>query len=267
MNLPFVIYQGSRLSYYKYGSGQQVLLCFCGYGQTGADFGFLAPMLTTNYTLIAINWFGFEGSYHPPNKPFTQQHYAQLLNQILLKEGLNQQPISLLSFSIGIIQLLGCLQLKIWPVKHVIICNAPGFAFFNLIKFGVGTWLGKWFFNKVITKYQFFSRFINGKTGKMLFSKSKIKLVNAFVNYPRKLLTIKHTWQTLQPLLISKRELLQLNFGQLYHITGKYDTITPAHLLKDLLAKMGSNHIDLNTGHKLNTPEHINVLRNILLNP
>lgn len=267
MNLPFVTYDKIRLSYSKYGSGQQVLVCFCGYGQTGADFGFLAPVLTSSYTLIAINWFGFEGSYHPTPAKFTKQQYAALLQAIVVKEGLNPQQISLISFSIGIIPLLGCLQLKIWPVNRVIICNAPGFAFFNLVNFGVATLLGSWFFNLVITKHSYFSRFINGKIGKLFFSKSKVKLLNAFINYPRKLITIKQTWQSLHPLLIDKKQLKHLNFGQLYHINGKYDTITPQHLLKNILAKVGSNHITVNTGHKLNTPEHINILRNILLNP
>lgn len=267
MNLPFVTYDKIRLSYHKYGSGQEVLVCFSGYGQTGADFGFLAPVLTSSYTIIAINWFGFEGSYHPNPTKFTQKQYAALLQAIVAKEGLNPQCISLLSFSIGIIPLLGCLQLKIWPVKRVIICHAPGFAFFNLVKFGVATSFGRWFFNLVIAKNRLFSQFINGKIGKLFFSKSKIKLLNAFINNPRKLVTIKQTWQTMHPLLTGKQQLKSLNLKQLYHINGKYDTITPEHLLKSILAKVGSNHISLNTGHKLNTPEHINVFRKILLNP
>ncbi|MFN4083278.1 MAG: hypothetical protein ACK4K9_06565 [Bacteroidia bacterium] len=253
------------LTYYKAGSGQHLLFCFHGYGQSGRDFVFLQNHIGSSYTIIGINWFFTDESYCAEPMKIDTEILRQFIENICMKESLSRK-ISLCSFSIGVIPLFALLSKKSEIFNKIIIIAAPGFAFFRLVNFGVNTLIGSWIFERVIKNQKWFYLFVNSFVGKFILGKSKIKLLNNFIETSEKLLTVRKVWQTLQGLLISKKQLTALKLPNSFYLVGSFDKVTPAFLLNEILIKVGSMYIKTQSGHKLNTADNIKNIKQILLN-
>jgi pimeloyl-ACP methyl ester carboxylesterase len=55
MHSAFLTYKSSRIHYRKGGEGNQLLLCFHGYGESAESFGFLEGPLGKDFTILAID--------------------------------------------------------------------------------------------------------------------------------------------------------------------------------------------------------------------
>ncbi|HMH20481.1 MAG TPA: alpha/beta hydrolase [Puia sp.] len=55
MHTDFPHHGSSRISYSRWGTGDKLLLCFHGYGESGDSFAFLAAALGNEFTILAID--------------------------------------------------------------------------------------------------------------------------------------------------------------------------------------------------------------------
>jgi pimeloyl-ACP methyl ester carboxylesterase len=69
----YLIYRESRISYYRWGNGPRLLLCFHGYGESAPGFSFLEDILGDAFTILAIDlpYHGQTDWKEPPLTPTT----------------------------------------------------------------------------------------------------------------------------------------------------------------------------------------------------
>lgn len=94
-----------KLHYYKFGSGDKIMLCFHGYGMHGKQFISLEPALGNKYTFI-----GFDLFFHKETKlhnqslaaiknPITKKVFADLIAEFCDHENINR--FSVIGYSMG----------------------------------------------------------------------------------------------------------------------------------------------------------------------
>ncbi len=89
-----------KLTYKKFGSGKQVIICFHGHGRSPEDFSFLE---NENRTIISIVLFHHGESYFPEHRiernPLKKDEFSTLFDQILSQEQIAN--FDLVAFSQG----------------------------------------------------------------------------------------------------------------------------------------------------------------------
>src|ERR1700730_8341305 len=100
MQSGFLPFQQSILHYLKAGSGQKVLLCFHGYGESAINFSFLVPALQEEYTILALD-LPFHGETLWRSGQANPKDLKAIAHQLLIRENLKGARIELLGFSLG----------------------------------------------------------------------------------------------------------------------------------------------------------------------
>jgi len=94
-----------KLHYYKFGKGEQIMLCFHGYGMHGKQFLKLEPALGEKYTFIGFDlFFHKETKLHQQSladikQPITKQDFAKLIVEFCTHEQIDR--FSVLGYSMG----------------------------------------------------------------------------------------------------------------------------------------------------------------------
>jgi pimeloyl-ACP methyl ester carboxylesterase len=98
-------YKNSTISYYCFGSGSRLAICFHGYGEDAATFGFLKKLARDQYSFISID-LPFHGkTLWNEGLNFTHNDLQQIIKEILKQT--NRQPetsnqkFSFMGFSLG----------------------------------------------------------------------------------------------------------------------------------------------------------------------
>ena len=119
-------YKSSQIAYYTYGSGNEVLFCFHGYGLTGESFAVLQPVLETDYTLICID-LPFHGATNwQEGLVFSEEDLWEVL---LLLNPLSDKPFSLMGYSMGGRIALSLLEKHPQQIKQVALVAPDGLKF------------------------------------------------------------------------------------------------------------------------------------------
>ena len=92
-------FDGNVLAYRKLGAGPAILVAFHGFGQSSAVFQPLERLLTSQFTIFAIDLFFHGGSEYNKNKPLTKPHWYRLMDAFLRAQGITR--FSLIGFSLG----------------------------------------------------------------------------------------------------------------------------------------------------------------------
>lgn len=258
LNLQYWKHSNIEISYLTWGQGPNALVCFHGYGQSAEVFSFLNEPLGSTHTIFAINWFG-NGFTQLPAEAIDKTLFNEVI-QHLVQQKTGSPAYSLISFSFGVIPLLSLVQTNTNNIKKCAIISPPGFAFFNLMKFGSNTYFGKHLFKLVIAHQSSFERILNSGFGKIILGKSKVKLLLHFFDKHSKLQNIFNVWQASFLLLPQKDGFNTFGLNQTLLVTSKYDKITPPHLLRNFIIKLGGKEVCLEKGHKLNTQQTVKLL-------
>lgn len=102
MEHSFLPYKNSRVSYYRYGTGTGIVICFHGYGEDGTLYGFWENHAGDQYTFYAID-LPFHGkTVWNEGLLFTGTDLSELISLVLNRHRLppNHQ-VTLMGFSLG----------------------------------------------------------------------------------------------------------------------------------------------------------------------
>jgi pimeloyl-ACP methyl ester carboxylesterase len=94
-----------KLHYYKFGTGEQTMLCFHGYGMHGKQFASLEPALGSKYTFIGFDlFFHKETKLHDQSlaavkSPITKKAFAGLIEEFCAFENIDR--FSVIGYSMG----------------------------------------------------------------------------------------------------------------------------------------------------------------------
>lgn len=142
MTADFIAYKSSQVHYSYGGSGQHVLLCLHGYGETENSFHFLEKYLPPHYQLIAIDlpWHG--KTQWKEEKVFTVFDLLQITESVLEARSLAGKSFTLLGFSMGGRMSLSLLQAVPHRVQKMILLAPDGLKVNFWYWLATQTWLG-----------------------------------------------------------------------------------------------------------------------------
>ena len=114
-------YQQSTISYLRFGTGDQLLFCFHGFGDRAAIWYHLEKKIGKNFTFIAID-LPFHGQTDWQEKMLQIKDFEAIVNSILKIE--NKDRFSLAGFSFGV-RIVEKLLFSHSPVIDTILLFAP----------------------------------------------------------------------------------------------------------------------------------------------
>ena len=274
MELQHFTYRNSTIGYYRFGSGSKVAICFHGFGENAAMFGFLANYAGNQYTFYAID-LPFHGKTEwKDGLNFTSTDLQQIVEEILQKNNhtlpTKNYSLSLLGFSLGGRMALSLYQAMPDKIQKLILLAPDGLKMNFWYWLATQTWLGNKFFAFTMKKPGWFFGFL-----KLL---NKLKLVNAsifkFVNYyigdaeVRRLLYAR--WTTLRKLRPNLRRIknqIRGNKTPVRLVYGKHDRIILSSV-GEKFRKGIEEHCAItiiNSGHQVLHEKHIQEILPALL--
>ncbi|MEO5947119.1 MAG: alpha/beta hydrolase [Chitinophagaceae bacterium] len=269
-----LIYRNSTISYYRFGYGPQIAVCFHGYGEEAAAFEFLAKYASNQFIFYAID-LPFHGKTDwKDGFNFDPLDLLQIVEQIIendnRKSEIGNRKFSLLGFSLGGRIALSLYQTIPEKIEKLVLLAPDGLKINCWYWLATQTWLGNRFFKLTMKKPCWFFGFL-----KLL---NKLKLVNAsifkFVNYyigdaeVRRLLYAR--WTTLRKIKpnisLIKKNILK-NKTPVRLVYGKHDRIILSSVGKKF--KKGiKEHCSIsviNAGHQVLHEKHAEEILTALL--
>ncbi len=182
MEQKVLLYKHSQISYYCYGQGARVALCFHGYGEDARSFSFLGKYDPGYYRYYCIDLPYHGNTVWKEGLNFTHTDLRQIIDAILQKEkvqSLEQQKISLLGYSLGGRIALSLYQSMPAHIEKIVLLAPDGLKVNGWYWLATQTVAGNRLFSLTMKRPQWFFGLL-----KML---NKLKLVNAsiykFVNF------------------------------------------------------------------------------------
>jgi pimeloyl-ACP methyl ester carboxylesterase len=259
MNPQYFTYKNSRVSYYRFGTGPEVMVAFHGYNQTGAEYAYFESVLGKRFTIIAIDFFWHGQSYWNEPIDFTDEDMKNILDGVAKQEDLHAQRFSVCSFSMGARLARALVRNFAERIDDFILLSPPTFAFNAFLNFSTNNYLG----------LKLFQHFVNtpGSLQQWTVRLNKWKILNRsiyvftskFVGKPERVEKVYKTWYAQRKLQTNFKTFIQLvneNNIRVILIVGKNDAITPPKGMIKYVSKMRNNKVFvLNKKHELATPE------------
>ena len=92
-------FDGNVIAYRKLGAGPAILVAFHGFGQSSGVFRPLERLLTSQFTIFAIDLFFHGHSEYNKNQLLTKPNWYRLMDAFLRAQGITR--FSLMGFSLG----------------------------------------------------------------------------------------------------------------------------------------------------------------------
>jgi pimeloyl-ACP methyl ester carboxylesterase len=177
MELFRLSYKNSTICYYRFGSGSKPAICFHGYGDEAATFGFLARFAGDQYTFYSIE-LPFHGKTEwVDGIDFSHADLSQIVEDILKQNNPELQranyKLTLIGFSLGGRAALSLCQVMPESIEKLVLLAPDGLKVNFWYWLSTQTWPGNKLFRFTMKHPGWFFVFL-----KML---NKLKLVNASI--------------------------------------------------------------------------------------
>lgn len=223
-------YKNSIISYYRFGSGPKMAVCFHGYGEEAKSFAFLGNYAGNQYTFYSIDLPFHSKTEWNDGMNFTHSDLQLIIEEILNQDNIKPQAskLTLIGYSLGGRIALSLYQSMPEKIDRLLLMAPDGLKINSWYWLATQTWIGNKFFAFTMKKPGWFFGFL-----KLL---NKVKLVNAsifkFVNYyigdaevRRLLYTRWTTLRKLKPDLNKVKNLVAENKTPVSLLYGKHDRI------------------------------------------
>lgn len=246
-----VTYKGNVVAYNKYGSGDDYIVCFHGFGQAGYRWGILEPFLGNRFTLIA-----FDLPFHGETKwnqreNFTVEKLAEIVKLVLPE---NLEKFYLLGYSLGGRIALRLLQQIPKQIKKVVLLAPDGLHTNFWYRFATQTIIGRNLFYKSMKNPRLLFSIAKKLKARGAISKGQYDLAEYYVSNETSRMAIYYRWmgtRHFQTDLNLIRSLIAKNHIPVIMAFGKHDKIIVAD--KGILFTKGLEQYAtvklLDTGH------------------
>ncbi|MGQ0739516.1 MAG: alpha/beta fold hydrolase [Bacteroidota bacterium] len=218
-------YNGSRIAWYRYGTGPRTLLCFHGYGEEGTVFSFLEKYIGHQYTMYAIDLPYHGKTDWKESIVFTSTGMLTIIDGIV--DG-SYNKLSLLGFSLGGRVALGLYQSQPDRIEKLILLAPDGFKINFWYWLSTQTRLGNKFFAFTMKHPGWFFGFLKLLNKVKLINASIFKFVDYYISNPEVRRLLYTRWTTLRKI---KPDLAEIKDDIRRHSTpvrllyGKHDRI------------------------------------------
>jgi pimeloyl-ACP methyl ester carboxylesterase len=234
-------YKNSQISYYRFGTGPNPVVCFHGYGEDGKLYAFLEKYVGGDYTLYAIDL-----PFHGKTKwneglLFTHKDLLQIIYAIFKQTGFSgearsssdttQAPsgkFSVLGFSLGGRMALSLYQANPENIKKVVLLAPDGLKVNVWYWFATQTLMGNRIFAYSMKEPGWFLGFLKLANKMGLVNASVFKFVNYYVGSDEARQLLYQRWtalRKLKPNLLRIRMVIRQYKTPVRLLYGKYDRI------------------------------------------
>lgn len=99
-NNSYLLFHESRISYYRWGRGPRLLICFHGYGESAGSFAFLEGSMGDAFTILAID-LPYHGQTDWKEAPLTPAYLLTIIDTILTGTPTHKKDWWLMGYSMG----------------------------------------------------------------------------------------------------------------------------------------------------------------------
>lgn len=232
-------YKNSQVSYYRFGAGPRLAICFHGYGEDATLYAFLEKHAGNQFTFYSIDL-----PFHGQTKwneglNFSHKDLQQIIKNILLED--NPEPVignlpieqagrklSLIGFSLGGRIALSLYQAQPENVEKLILLAPDGLVVNPWYWFATQTRIGNKIFSFSMKYPGWFFAFLKLMNKLGLVNASVFKFVNYYIGNKEARHALYQRWtglRKLKPNLQRVKRLIRLHKTPTRLVYGKYDRI------------------------------------------
>ncbi|WP_143308127.1 alpha/beta fold hydrolase [Chitinophaga vietnamensis] len=262
----YLSYEKSRFHGACEGTGDQLLICLHGFGETAMHFQPLTATLGDTFTIVALDMPLHGGTQWNEGRAFEKEDLAAVIRMVLQQQG--KERYSLLGYSMGG-RLALCLVEKMAPqINHLILAAADGLRNNPWHMFVTQTGVGNKIFKYNTHHPQLFFALLNGWRKLGLLNQSVYKFALHRMDQPEKRIQVYEIWTLMRRMMPDKRYCKQLlsryNIATLL-IFGKYDRVIPPVLGKRFAdGSFPCKMLVLEKGHQLISAQLGHIIKNNL---
>ena len=224
-------YKKSEISYYRYGSGSDIAICFHGYGEDGQLYAFFEKYAGSNFTFLAID-LPFHGKTEwNEGLNFSADDLQQIVREIVTSNSFkfpSSERLTLLGFSLGGRIALSLYQAQPQNIEKVILLAPDGLKVNFWYWLSTQTIMGNKLFAFSMKNPGWFFRFLKAANRLKLVNASILKFVNYYIGNKEARQQLYQRWMCLRNLKPDhkriKRYIRQYK-TKTRLIYGKYDRI------------------------------------------
>ncbi len=225
-------YKNSSVSYYRFGSGPRIVLCFHGYGEDASLFSFLGKYGGDKYSFCALD-LPFHGKTDwRDSLHFNEKDLKQIAEKIFADCDLDPAPGKghhlLLGFSLGGRIALSLYQSAPELVKKLVLLAPDGLKVNFWYWLATQTWFGSRLFSFTM-KYPGWFFILLKLLNKMgLVNSSVFKFVNFYIGKPAAREILYQRWtglRKLRPDLARIKKFIRQYQTEIRLVYGKFDRI------------------------------------------
>ena len=233
----FLPYKNSAISYYLYGSGDKIALCFHGYGEDASGFSFLEKYAGKAFTFYAIDLPYHGKTAWNENVDFRREHLQDIIFKITSTPS-GQVPtdkfhdpafkITLLGFSLGGRIALSLYETMPQLVEKIVLLAPDGLKINFWYWLSTQTWPGNKFFRYTMKSPEWFFVLLRGLNKLKLVNTSIFKFVNHYIGDKNVREDLYKRWtclRRLKPHLKKIKSHIKTNKTQVRLLYGKHDRI------------------------------------------
>lgn len=219
------LYKNSEISYYRFGRGQRLVLCFHGYGENALHFSFLDKFLGDEFSFFSLDLPFHGDTKWKDGLDFTIEDLSQIINGILPGE---ERDLWLLGFSLGGRVALHYFQQNPTGVNRLVLLAPDGLKVNFWYWLATQTLLGRMLFSFSMKKPGWFFillKFLN-KLG--FVNTSVFKFVNYYIGDANAREVLYQRWICMRKIRPQLRRIKKSVMEQrvpVRLIYGKYDRI------------------------------------------
>lgn len=261
-------YQDFVLEYEIYGSGNESILCFHGFGRKQEDFAIFTSLLKPNQQLVAINLFAHQQSYFPEerinNQPLLLQEWESMLKAFL--QELHIDGFHLLGYSMGGRVCLVTLGLMPERIQSVLLVATDGLKINLMYRFASGTKLGKYIYRRLIDNPKPLFRTADILHKLKLLHPKLHRFTYVHLDTREKRLLVHDAWLIYRyffPDLNKTAEIIRTRNLPFHMIFGKYDSVIRPALGEKFCRILGDMKYMsvINSGHRLLNDQLLDYIR------
>lgn len=263
-------YKNSVISYYQFGTGPTPVLCFHGYGESGADYLFLEKTLGGQFSFYAIDLPLHGKTGWNEGLLFTPADLKEITNLLLEKHGTTGSLPVLLGFSLGSRVALQLYQLQQGKIAKLVLLAPDGLKLNRWYWLATQTWFGNRLFRFTMQYPGIFFGLLKILKRLQLVNTSIFKFVQYYIADKKVRDLLYKRWTTLRrikPGLQAIKESIAQHHTPVRLVYGKYDRIIlPARGEKFQKGIEAYCHITvIDAGHQLLHQKYTEQIKQALL--
>jgi pimeloyl-ACP methyl ester carboxylesterase len=269
MQSAFFSFKGSTIHYLRAGIGKRVVVCFHGYGESSANFNFLAKTIDKEFSVVAFD-LPFHGETEWTGGNLYAEEVSEMIIELLQKENLPGFDITLIGFSLGARIALSAYTQMTKSVSRLVLLAPDGLKLNFWYWLATQTSLGKLTFKWTMKKPGWFLNLLRTGNRIKIINRSIYKFVEYYIHDDRVRQELYDRWISMRyckPDLHLVKAAVQANGIPVRLLYGKYDRIIlPSPGIRFITQLRNARIEFLDCGHQVLHAKNANEIASALIN-